>query len=391
MMTNSEFENLVKNYLENKLSSEQEQRLVDLLTNNPSADFLDKFDQYYLKHAQEVPLDQDKKDKIWSNIHTHLGQGSPSEKYTKSINLWHSFLPYAAIFIGIVSLAMLLFTFTQKHAELHNHANTTVSQIFLKKHSGFIFAGNNPNGNNIPLEHSQFQTYGIAKDSAGTLIFRQNKQQVLARNTKLTIQTQKGQTQALILPDGSKVWINSSSQITFPINFNTKERQVHLIGEGYFEVAHRNHQPFSVQGLHYKTEVLGTHFNVQSYPNSIERVSLLEGKVKVSSPKKAIHLSPGQQAYGETETLKKTDIDTTDILAWQQGYFKFENVDIYQLTEQIRTWYDVKFVKITAQSKDRFSGTYRRTNDLSDLLKNLEEVSNLRFNIKEGGIYVTNQ
>lgn len=391
MMTNSEFENLVKDYLENKLSPEQERQLIVLLTTNPSADLLAKFDKFYLKYSKEVALEKNKKDKIWSNIHAHLVQDTPYQTGAIKNSRWKTFLPYAAIFIGIISLAALLFTLTDKNKDETPQHDTTVNQIFLKKHSGLIYASNNTNGNNIPLKQSEFKTYGIVKDSAGTLVFRQDDKHVLANNTKLTIQTQKGQTQALVLPDGSKVWINSNSQITFPRSFNEMERQVQLVGEGYFEVTHLDRQPFSVQGLHYTTEVLGTHFNIQSYPNSIERISLLEGKVKVSSPKTVIHLSPGQQAYGETTTPKKTEIDTTDILAWQQGYFKFENVDIYQLTEQIRDWYDVKFIKINSQSEDRFSGTYRRTNDLSDLLKNLEEVSNLRFNIKEGGIYVTNK
>ncbi|MDR3009543.1 MAG: FecR domain-containing protein [Sphingobacterium sp.] len=391
MMTNSEFENLVKDYLENKLSPEQERQLIVLLTTNPSADLLAKFDSFYLQYSKEVSLEKNKKDKIWSNIHSHLVQENSYQTDTRKNNRWKSFLPYAAIFIGMISLATLLFTLTDKNNDETPPNNTTVSQIFLKKHSGLIYATNSTNGNNIPLQQSDFKTYGIVKDSAGTLVFRQDDKQVLAYNTKLTIQTQKGQTQALVLPDGSKVWINSNSQITFPRSFNAKERQVQLVGEGYFEVTHLDRQPFSVQGLHYTTEVLGTHFNIQSYPNSIERISLLEGKVKVSSLKTVIHLSPGQQAYGETTTPKKTDIDTTDILAWQQGYFKFENADIYQLTEQIRDWYDVKFIKINSQSGDRFSGTYRRTNDLNDLLKNLEEVSNLKFNIKEGGIYVTNK
>ena len=220
MMTNSEFENLVKDYLENKLSPEQERQLIVLLTTNPSADLLAKFDSFYLQYSKEVSLEKNKKDKIWSNIHSHLVQENSYQTDTRKNNRWKSFLPYAAIFIGMISLATLLFTLTDKNNDETPPNNTTVSQIFLKKHSGLIYATNSTNGNNIPLQQSDFKTYGIVKDSAGTLVFRQDDKQVLAYNTKLTIQTQKGQTQALVLPDGSKVWINSKSQITIPRSFN---------------------------------------------------------------------------------------------------------------------------------------------------------------------------
>ncbi|MGE8425653.1 MAG: hypothetical protein ACN6PI_22650, partial [Sphingobacterium siyangense] len=129
MMTNSEFENLVKDYLENKLSPEQEQQLIVLLTTNPSADLLAKFDKFYLKYSKEVALEKNKKDKIWSNIHAHLVQDTPYQTGAIKNSRWKTFLPYAAIFIGIISLAALLFTLTDKNKDETPQHDTTVNQI----------------------------------------------------------------------------------------------------------------------------------------------------------------------------------------------------------------------------------------------------------------------
>lgn len=381
MMTNSELEYLVKNYIENILTPQEEGVLIQLLTNSPTPELLEQFDVFYSKYSKTIHLEQAKKDTAWQEIQSHLD--------THNSFLWRKLLPYAAIFIGLALFTGIIFNLSQ-NPPANRHLLAT-EQILLRKNKGTILRQDSLTGTFQPIDRSAFGRYGIAKDSNDILIFKNTNHRSSYQNMQLTLRTHPGQVQQIILSDGTKVWINSNSQLSFPTNFNSKIREVSLTGEAYFEVAHRPAKPFRVQGSHYNTEVLGTHFNIQSYPNSIEKITLLTGSVKVSNTKGSVYLSPGQQALGAVDRPTKINIDTVDILGWKKGYLTFDDVNLQQLTTQIKEWYDVKFITIKTKSQDRFSGTYKRTNSLSDLLKNIEDVSNLKFAIKEGGLYVENK
>jgi len=384
MITNSELEYLVKNYIENNLTPTEEGILIKLLTDSPTEETLEQFDFFYNKFHKTIQLEEEKKDAVWQEIHSHLGVQKNFQ--------WRKLLPYAAILIGLLLITGIIFKYndhTKIAADRHGHLAT--EQILLRKNKGTILILDSLTGKFKPIDHSVFDRYGIAKDSSDILTFKNTNQRIAYQNTLLTISTHPGQVQKLILPDGTKVWINSNSQLCFPTHFDSKIRQVSLTGEAYFEVAHVPAQPFRVKGSHYNTEVLGTHFNVQSYPAGLEKITLLEGRVKVSNHKGSVYLSPGQQALGTADQPTKINVDTLDVLAWKKGYLTFDNVNLEQLTAQIKEWYNVKFIIIRTKNQDRFSGTYKRTNSLSDLLKNIEAVSDLKFDIKEGGLYVENK
>lgn len=384
MITNSELEYLVKNYIENNLSPTEEGILIKLLTDSPTEETLEQFDLFYKKFHRTIKLEKEKKDAVWQEIQSHLG--------TQKNFQWKKLLSYAAIFIGLILITGIIFKYNDhKKIAVGRHSHLATEQILLRKNKGTILILDSLTGKFKPIDRSVFNRYGITNDSGDILTFKNTNQRIAHQKTLLTLSTHPGQVQKIILPDGTKVWINSNSQLCFPTHFNSKIRQVSLTGEAYFEVAHVLSQPFRVQGSHYNTEVLGTHFNVQSYPAALEKITLLEGRVKVSNQKGSVYLSPGQQALGTADQPTKINVDTLDVLAWKKGYLTFDNVNLQQLTAQIKEWYDVKFVIIRTKNQDRFSGTYKRTNSLSDLLKNIEAVSDLKFDIKEGGLYVENK
>ena len=151
------------------------------------------------------------------------------------------------------------------------------------------------------------------------------------------------------LSDGSHIWLNAGSSITYPVVFVENERKVVLEGEGYFEVAKDPSKKFIVTANGTKTEVLGTHFNINAYGDqSKTKVTLLEGTVKVSSAKSAHSpvLSPGQQAVikAEQNDIQIQTVKLDQIVAWKNGFFTFDDLDFEEVMKKIGRWYDVKIV-----------------------------------------------
>jgi len=194
-----------------------------------------------------------------------------------------------------------------------------------------------------------------------------------------TITTTRGNEYLLILADGTKAWLNAASSIHFPTAFSGNERKVEITGEVYFEVAHDRSKPFKVEfsnatGEKGEVEVLGTHFDLNAYPDETNiKTTLLQGSVKVSQSDKIQMLSPGQQAIISSDkiTLKK-DIDVAQITAWKNGYFLFNNTDIQSIMRQVSRWYDIDVSFEGKIPSDGFTGKILRNVPLSKFLKVLE-------------------
>ncbi len=161
-----------------------------------------------------------------------------------------------------------------------------------------------------------------------------------------TITTPRGGQYRVTLPDGTQVWINAASSLTYAAIDNSGERVVQLKGEAYFEVAKSNGRPFRVITPRQTVEVMGTHFNVNSYPDEpAVKTTLLEGSVKIvgHATDEAVMLRPGQQASLNKESqLSVRQIDINDAVAWKNGLFRFENSDIEAIMRQFARWYDVE-------------------------------------------------
>jgi len=194
-----------------------------------------------------------------------------------------------------------------------------------------------------------------------------------------TITTSNGNQYQLILTDGSKIWLNAASSIRFPNAFTGSERKVEITGEVYFEIAKNPAKPFKVDfkntaGEKDEIEVLGTHFNVNTYIDEPGmKATLLEGSVKIKAGNKTQMLSPGQQANITSNGIEvKKNVDLENVMAWKNGYFLFDNTDIYTLMRQVSRWYnvDVKYQgKITEEG---FSGKISREVPLSKFIEVLE-------------------
>jgi ferric-dicitrate binding protein FerR (iron transport regulator) len=193
-----------------------------------------------------------------------------------------------------------------------------------------------------------------------------------------TLSTPRGGQYQLLLADGTKVWLNASSSIRFPVAFTGKERQVSITGEAYFEVAKNATMPFIVhfssatgEGKEGTVEVLGTHFNIMAYDDERSiNTTLLEGSVRVSKGTNYKILKPGQEGkITQSGDIKTGIADIEATMAWKNGWFQFNSLDIERIMRQVARWYDVEVTYDGNIPTGHFSGIVNRNNNIAQVLK----------------------
>ena len=215
------------------------------------------------------------------------------------------------------------------------------------------------------------QSAKVIKEN-GLLTYQSNNDTTVTEYN--TINTPRGGQYRLVLADGTKVWLNAASSLRFPASFTGDKREVVLTGEGYFEVAKDASKPFFVQSGEMNVQVLGTHFNINAYGDEAAlETTLLEGSVKVSSPGGVRTLAPGQQARIKEQTVQLVkDVDVEGVVAWKNGLFQLNSVDITTIMKQLSRWYDVEVKYEGEIPVAHISGKMSRALNLSQVLKVLE-------------------
>lgn len=192
-----------------------------------------------------------------------------------------------------------------------------------------------------------------------------------------TLSTPRGGKFGVTLADGTQVWLNASSSITYPTAFTGGQRVVSITGEAYFEVAKNAEKPFHVSVGDMDVEVLGTHFNINAYGDEPTiKTTLLQGSVRVSKGGRRQVLLPGQQAQtGKDNTLVlNTDVDTEMEVAWKNDEFYFKNADLRTVLRQLSRWYDLDIVyQDGAPVNTRFEGEIPMNAMASQVLSVLEK------------------
>jgi ferric-dicitrate binding protein FerR (iron transport regulator) len=204
-----------------------------------------------------------------------------------------------------------------------------------------------------------------------------------------TITTPNGKQFQVVLPDGTRVWLNAGSMLQFPVAFTGNERVVELTGEAYFEVAQRVSQPFKLKvRKQLEVAVLGTAFNVNAYTNEQNiATTLVEGAVRVSLTHEAtppVVLKPGQQVRWEDQQLTIIpDAKVERAIAWKNGLFNFEGVGLREMMRQLERWYNLEVVYEGNVPDVHFFGEMSRSLKLSDVLAGLENAE-VHFRLEEG-------
>lgn len=199
-----------------------------------------------------------------------------------------------------------------------------------------------------------------------------------------TISTPKGGQYQINLPDGTSVWLNAASSLKFPVTFSSlKERKVELNGEAYFEVFKDKHKPFKVASASQEVEVLGTHFNINTYKNeATSKTTLLEGSVKLHVENAAdVTLKPGEQSVLKIGDVAIQKVNAEDVVAWKNGNFLFNDENLISIMKQLERWYDVR-VDYSTIPDTHYNGFISRNVNLSKVLRHLEVTGNLKFKIE---------
>lgn len=293
----------------------------------------------------------------------------------------------AAIFVVLLGMGLYLFRATQDKSSNLPLVQTTPAKAIEAGKEGAVL--------------TLMDGTVVVLDSLGNgLVTTQNGTQVMLKNGQLvydaentdpatvgynTMSTPKGRQFQMVLPDGSKVWLNAASSIHYPTMFIGDERLVEITGEAYFEVAHNAARPFKVKVNNATTiEVLGTHFNINAYSNEeTVNTTLLEGAVRVLGTKGKTVLAPGQQARtsGDGNSRVISSVNTDKVVAWKNGVFDFEDASLEEVMRQLERWYDIEVVYEKNIPKLEFFGKMGKDLSLDIVLRGLEK-SNVHFRVE---------
>ncbi len=291
--------------------------------------------------------------------------------------------------IAAVAASVLLISFASWFFINEKNIDNNSSQL-ANQNKTIILPGSNKatltlaNGKIILLDsNNKVNETGNIKaiNKDGKILFKvagNNDETATAFNT---VTTPKGGQYEVELSDGTQVWLNASSSITFPSAFHGKERNVSVTGEAYFEVAHNAQKPFSVKVRNMNVQVLGTHFNINAYDDESDiKTTLLQGSVKVNNQ---ITLSPGQQSQvngnGIIQVAKSINVES--VMAWKNGRFVFNNSDVPTIMRALGKWYDVDIVYKNVTTDERFSANVSRQKTLNEVVKILK-LSNINCSLE---------
>lgn len=294
-------------------------------------------------------------------------------------------LAVAAATIGVMIMIALKSTLPDVVSQNSKTANTIVpgyNQAILTLSNGKKITLNKISKGQIAAESG----HKVYKSANGQVIY--SDEPVEKQNTdvgKNNITTPNGGQWQLILPDGSKVWLNSASSLDFPTSFqNQQNRIVQLRGEAYFEIAKDKNHPFVVKTDLQDVEVLGTHFNINSYGDEPStKTTLAEGRIKVSSKNGMMKiLAPGQEASISQNKLIVTNADLEETLAWKNGYFRFNDETIQSIMRKLARWYNIDVEYLSNAPNDSLNGKISRSRNIDQVLKALEATKTVHFKVE---------
>jgi transmembrane sensor len=347
-----------------------------------------KYWLHYFRRADIPKLTEAELDQESEYIYRDLMEGS-EQRYTKNKRFSYQWMSAAAAILVVISVS-LVYLKSSNTVNSDQQVNTTAPGEPLpgKTTATLILAG----GQQIEL--SDVSTGKIAEQT-GVYIFKAAQNKLVYQTSSLkvksdqknTVLTAKGEQYSLDLPDGTKVWLNAASSLKFPTTFaSLSNRTVELSGEAYFEVAKDKLHPFIVKTDKQEIKVLGTHFNVSSYPDEqITKTTLLEGSVKVvakNNVSSMATLKPGQQAQLSSQTFKVKEVDLLESTAWKDGDFNFENEEFSSILKQVSRWYNVEIIDNGNHDGLKLSGMVSRSKSLSTVLKSLEGTAKVKFKIE---------
>lgn len=418
-MQNRRLDDLFFRYCEKKITEdEREELMVMLLSDDNREQISGLIDQFIRSDGRQHTLSDETADDILSSIFSATGRstrqelgvnepgsGSDTEQEpganSASRPMW---------IIKLAAASVVLFLIYGGYRWISRAKPQPQVAVMQSVYGDDVPAG----GNKASLTLANGQTYDLNTITEGNLSVQpgttidKSKGEVIYGNNAANggavaynvLRTPLGGQYKIVLPDGSRAWLNAGSSLKYPTAFTGNKRNVEMTGEIYFEIEPDKARPFLVRvaarnakGKDMEITVLGTHFNISSYGDEpTMQTTLLEGSVRVKKDEVTKVLSPGQQARvttGEAHDIAVKTVDTESVVAWKEGRFEF-NGNIREIMRQISRWYDLDVKYEGNVERKSFAGTISRKNNVSEVLKMLEMTGGIQFRVDDRKIIVKN-
>jgi transmembrane sensor len=368
---------LLRQFADNQSSPEEISEMLHLLKKEEESPELEslvnRLGGEIRQEARDYPAN-------WEKMWMHIRDRKPHTNKVRHIT-WRR-IAVAASMAGLIGLGgYYLFL---KNPEKPTQMVTTGSSTNIKAPATNRAMITLANGERVYMDSAstgQLAVQGnvtLVKLANGAIAYHTSPGEAAKSITYNTLFNPRGsRVAAMTLMDGSKVWLNAGSSVTYPIAFVGKERKVSVTGEAYFEVAPDKTKPFYVTRGDVQVQVLGTHFNVNAYDDEDHiKVTLLEGSVKVTTgvSQQQTMLVPGQQAQISQSIIQRTNqVDLEQVMAWKNGFFHFGSTNLPDLMKQLSRWYNLEVVYEGSMPVRQFGGEISREADLSQVLQILNE------------------
>lgn len=382
MKDNSFFEisDIITAYIKGEISLEQKERLNKwILASNENRDLFESL-------LSDEKFDKALKDYEVYDVESAYMKVKSRKVFRQSRISLRRVLYYAAALAVPIIVAVVLFN--KKVTKDNTIESFASGQITIGESKAQLILSN---GEKIYLGKSVIDTIsddniniisdgGVIEYKAGTEIIE---------NKHNTLVVPKGGEFDIVLPDGTRVWLNSDSEMKYPLNFSGKIRKVYLKGEAYFKVAHNKKKPFIVETDGVNVKVLGTEFNVRSYYDEAKlATTLVNGSVEIESTRgvrNKLTLNPGYQAVLEKTTgnLMAEKVNVGDYIAWKTGRFVFKHKRLEDVMLELSRWYNVEVFYQNNSVKERtVTGILKRYDSFDEFIKMMDMTEVADFNVR---------
>lgn len=311
-------------------------------------------------------------------------------KPSKQFKLWAKIVAVAAILTVILSVSLIYIksgdTKHQKLSQNFDIAPGSTKATLTLSDGRKITLSDTKDG-----ELAKEAGVTIRKSANGEVVY-EISDDVDGANKMNTLSTSNGETYKLRLPDGTFVWLNAASSLTYSSKLiENGKRTVSLTGEAYFEVAKDRAHPFIVTTRTQNVEVLGTHFNINSYPEEANiNTTLLEGSVAVSMGKHKQVIKAGEQVANNGASLQVNEVNVDNVVDWKNGDFNLDEIDFRVSMRKIARWYNVDIIYDASVPENIKSGGWiSRDRNLSAVLKHIQSSGQVHFKINGRKLYVS--
>lgn len=381
--TNNRLTELFQKYVDKTITEDEYAELFVYIRNPETKEqvlaFLDE-------HNKKVQSDALVHEIDWDSMYENITNPKKSVGRNR-LPIWKLAAAAAVIVVGSFTLYSSLQNVLEKKAPLayHNDVMPGGEKATLTLADGSKISLDNKAVGRLATQGD----ISIEKDANGQIVYLFKGKGEDETQKINTLTTPAGGKFSVVLSDGSKVWLNASSSIKFPAAFSKDSRKVEIRGEAYFEIEKDTKRPFYVESGSSEIKVLGTHFNVMSYPDEYRsELTLLEGAVQFTKNGHAELLKPGKQIlFTESDSYtKQITANIEEVMAWKNDLFVFNNTNIDEIMKELVRWYDVK-IKYEGEKPDiSFTGVIPRNANVSKVLKALELTGDVVFGIEDNVI-----